>query len=432
MYKVILHHEDKQYIKIKEKTSSLPGSEVELKIGNQVETVKVKAWRQLGDNSISIPNHYGNGLVLPDDVPFEVKLEQGKVEIGPVIGILGCRRKKELTPELLQLVLMRFQSYESVNGLIFIFTEDGVMTSKRMIEGYYYSPSEKKWKQGVFPYPCAIFVNKSSMSPDMYNHFVSVIGPTVFYSQHIPKWQQYQLLSKDQWLKRYLPHTIPFTGMKSLMYMISLYGYVYFKPNQSYQGFGMYSIKLGKQGYMVKNEFNQEFIFQSGKKLYSFLMKNMQSRYYLIQKSVPYHYKNRNVDFRVYLQKDRNKKWVSPGITTKISKEGSIITNSRNRAGLIEAADGLKQLYLLSNTQSKKIQRKMVMICIAAAKLIESEGIHLGDVAFDVIVDAKLNIWLLELQGGYSVEKKKGEIPEHIFQKLLTTPFEYAKTLAGF
>ncbi|MBM6618213.1 YheC/YheD family protein [Bacillus suaedaesalsae] len=432
MFKVQLNEQGKRYIEInKEKYKEL-GRTVELQIGQCKEVLKVKKNRLIEQDVISIPTYFEKGIELPIEIPFEVKVLENTIRIGPVIGILGCRRKKDLTQELLQLILMRFVDYDSIKGLIYTFTEDSVNYYKRIIEGYYYSPTEKSWKPGIFPYPNAIFVNKDSMSSKMYNHFVQIIGNKVFYSQHLSKWVQHQLISKNHILKQYLPHTIPFKSTKGLIYMLNKYGSVYLKPNQSYQGKGMYSIKLTKRGYVVKDAFNQLTILYSWHQLSSFVMTKMYGRSYLIQQSVPFQYKNRIVDFRVYLQKDRYKKWFCPGITTRISNEESIITNSRNRAGLLEADEGFRQLFSISNEESKRIQQKMIEVCTKIASLIENEGIHLGDVAFDVIVDSNLRIWLLELQGGYSVETKKGEIPPHIFYKLLTTPLEYAKTLAGF
>lgn len=432
MVKVLLNEHGKKQIEVNKEKYKEFSRKVELQIGQYKEKLMVKKNRRLEQEVISIPANFEKGIVLPKDIPFEVKVQNDSIMIGPVIGILGCRRKQDLSQALLQLILMRFVDYESIKGLIFVFTEDSVHYDKRLIEGYYYCPSEKNWKPGIFPYPSAIFVNKDSMSRKMYQYFVQIIGDKIFYSQHLTKWLQFRLIAKDHNLKQYLPHTIPLTSKKGLIDMLKKYGSVYLKPNQSYQGKGMYSIKRTKQGYVVKNEYNQIKIFHSSYQLSSFIKKHIYGKPYLIQQSVPFQYKNRMVDFRVYLQKDKHKKWFCPGITTRISTENSIITNSRNRAGLLEAGEGFRQLFSISIEESKRIQEKMIEVCTMIATLIENEGIHLGDVAFDVIVDSNLKIWILELQGGYSVETKKGEIPPHIFYKLLTTPLQYAKTLANF
>ncbi len=66
-----------------------------------------------------------------------------------------------------------------------------------------------------------------------------------------------------------------------------------------------------------------------------------------------------------------------------------------------------------------------------AIQKYEKSGMHLGDVAADVILDNNLHLWLLELQLNYGAEKVPGMPPE-VFKEIMVTPFKYAKRLAGF
>ena len=105
-----------------------------------------------------------------------------------------------------------------------------------------------------------------------------------------------------------------------------------------------------------------------------------------------------NVDFRVVLQKDATKQWNSPGFTCKVSKENSIITNFQNRSIMLSGLEALTSIYHLSPEQAKEKEKEMVQLCESLAEAIEEKGIHLGDVAFDIIIDSNLKLWLLEIQ----------------------------------
>ena len=73
----------------------------------------------------------------------------------------------------------------------------------------------------------------------------------------------------------------------------------------------------------------------------------------------------------------------------------------------------------------------MVKLCVSLAEAIEEKGIHLGDVAFDIIIDSNLKLWILEIQIRYGVFRKK-QIEYELFYKLMVNPLYYAKALAGF
>lgn len=78
-----------------------------------------------------------------------------------------------------------------------------------------------------------------------------------------------------------------------------------------------------------------------------------------------------------------------------------------------------------------KTENEMVIIVKAAIKIYEEKGMHIGDVAADLILDTNLHLWLLELQLNYGAEKGYLILPE-LFKDILVTPFKYAKALAGF
>lgn len=110
------------------------------------------------------------------------------------------------------------------------------------------------------------------------------------------------------------------------------------------------------------------------------------------------------------LQKDETKQWGYTGFACKVSIEKSIITNAENRKTMLSGLETLGTLYHLSPEQT------MNRFCKKLAETIEEKGVHLGDVAFDIIIDSELNLWGLETQIRYRAFMKK-DVQSDLFYK---------------
>jgi hypothetical protein len=119
---------------------------------------------------------------------------------------------------------------------------------------------------------------------------------------------------------------------------------------------------------------------------------------------------------------------------TKVSKEGSIISNFKNRVDMFQGEVALQQLYHLSPHEINEMKSQISNLGIHALNLIEQSGFKLGEVAIDLIIDKDLKIWFLEVQVIFAAEKKltRGKEEQLVLPDILPTPFQYAKALAGF
>ncbi|WP_158555765.1 YheC/YheD family endospore coat-associated protein [Peribacillus glennii] len=406
-----------------------------LHFGHFRQQMEVRVVESMENESIGLSSSLSRRALIPTDIPYEVHVTGKDLHIGPVIGLMVKKHDGPIPDRFLKELEVRFKFYDNIKGLIYVFTENDIDPDYETITGYYYVPNTKArktcWQKGEFHYPGSIVINRTGISRSMYHHLKDRIGNTIFNSFSLSKWQQYQVIAKSKSLLKFVPETVLFEDMESLRKMLDLHGSVYLKAKRSKQGRGIMFVQKTGAGYLLKNEFMVEYHFQQFDKLTRYLRKQI-NQPYLIQQAVPVQFNGHNIDFRIYLQKNRNKKWVSPGITARIAKPGSIITNSRNREKVLSGTEALTTYYGLTEPQAKAMEEKMVNICKETAYLVDQEDIHYGDAAFDIIVDKKLGIWILEFQGGYSVEKKVNEIPPDIFERIVGTPFEYAKTLAGF
>lgn len=422
--------------------------------------LKVQVINKLSVNEIGLPKNLTDKYTIPKEIPYEVYFSKGELHIGPIIAhiSLGSNqfRKKSYAYNL-----PAFLDYESIKGLIITCTEDAIDIDSGVIEGYYLDPKEKNlkkaWKEGRFPLPDAIF-NHSFMSQEKVKAIQNIIGDKLFnsYLLNLDKWETWKFLSQNDTLRKNIPYTEELKNMKQLKLLLSKYGSLYLKPSNEGGGIGIMKLDKTKEGIsLVENDgkvhdFKDDVKFykflekkigginkQTARSktnnplLYQFLGKNLTTPY-IIQQAVHFKKNNRHVDFRLVLQKDSSKNWAYTGLVARIAQEGSIITNKRGRDKMIDGKKALTNLYGLDKDTAKRVQKEMTNIVTRAVEMYEKLGYHLGDVVADIALDADLNIWLLELQLYYSINGWYTEGLRDFYVAVATTPFKYAKALAGF
>lgn len=403
---------------------------INLHFGTSKEKYNVEINPSLKNDEVMIPTKI-NKFSIPSVYQYECKVVHNTFVVGPVIGIMGCRNRKYLTEDLLSKLRYRLKDSWKLKGLCFVFAENDVNPLKKEVKGYYFHQRKQVWIEGVFPLPKSVIIGKNSMSRRAYQYFTKIIGQNVFYNDHLSKWYQYKMLSEHPSLSKYVPKTKKLVNKQSFLEMINEYGAVYLKPNRSYQGIGM--IKIEKYGnvYKLKNIHGQIKLISKENVLLKYINYKMRQKY-LIQQAIPFSKEGSIIDFRLYLQKNKEKQWVSPGMMARIGKKGSIITNANHRIQVLPSHYVFARYYGLKNQQIFTLQNKITDICEKTAIYMEKHGNHLGDLAFDLIVDKEFNIWILEFQGGYGAEIKEKNMPRRLYERLMMTPLEYAKTLAGF
>lgn len=277
----------------------------------------------LKKNTVAIPMKI-KGFTIPLIKQYECMIKKDTFVIGPVIGIMGCRDSKYLTSSLLSKLIYRLKDSWKVRGLFFVFAENEVNHLKKEIKGFYYHTKKQCWIEGMFPFPNSVMMSKISMSQKSYRLFIKEIGQNVFYNAHLSKWYQHKMLSSHPTLSKNLPFTLKLSSRKSFLRMLNQFGTVYLKPNRAYQGRGIVTIERIGRAYLLKNTYGQTKILDKQEDLIRYV-KNKVKQKYLIQQAIPFSINKSRIDFRLYLQKNKEKQWVSPGIMARVGKKGSII-----------------------------------------------------------------------------------------------------------
>lgn len=390
----------------------------------------------LPDETIGIPRNFSNRYTIPTDLPYEILYKTGEFHIGPVIGHAVAGKFSNLNNETLSAYLPRLAEYDVIKGLVFICTKDSIYPNKDFIKGYYYDPKESNgnnvWKKGRFPLPNSLF-NCSSISRKQVKALQKKMGDTIFNSSwsNLDKWDLWLKLSKSNECVKYLPYTEEYRSIKDLESFLKKYSSVYLKPFCKSRGRGILNVFIteDKKEMIVIDDSMKRYCFKDYKTLDGFLAKKLMKPS-IIQQAVPFRLDDKMIDFRIILQRDQNKEWSFKGSFAKISKKGSVITNSRCREKVIDGREALISIYDMSHKEAVNTEKEMIELTKKAIEIYERDGMHIGDVAADITIDANHHIWLLELQLNHAISEES--IPPTIYKDMKTTPIRYAKALAGF
>jgi hypothetical protein len=389
----------------------------------------------LSDNTVSLPIDLKEICWLPEELPYELVVNESSIVIGPIIAMVAFKDIKKMSYSRLDILRRHFVNYEQIKGLLFVCAANSIDPKVSTIEGYYYRPKESRfktrWKYGRLPYPNAVY-KRVPIESYRYHHLISKVGDRVINSFYFLKADIVREAEKDGKFNNYFPHTEMLKNEKQLKELIDRYKSVYIKPSNGSQGIGIYKVRLDKQARInLIDRSNKVRVINSSKVLNS-LLEKWKKEEYIVQKTINQIHNNHNVDFRVYVQKNGLKKWVCQGMICRVAKKGTIVTNLKYIDKLLEGNDAIKKLFNVGFEKAKEIEEKIYDHCIGVCEEIDKKFGTYGDVAVDVIVDSNHQVWILEINKVYGYNSIRNMKNQKLLETLFSTPFDYAKALAGF
>jgi hypothetical protein len=431
-----------KWITTKEKNKIyFPNDHQKIKLGTISEKIKfhfgswskelsVQFLAELPKDTIGLSANLKNNVFIPDELVYEINLSEESVCIGPVILYLVSERFLKNLSRINE----RIEKFDPFKGLIMVSTVSGIDTRKQTIKGYYFQPSSEKrksnWKQAIFSYPGAVF-KRVSVSPKLNKHLYKVTNGRIFNSTFFNKWEMWEYLAPDDFIRSHLPDTKELNTLDEILEMLEVYESIYLKPKNGSGGKGIIQIMRADNLFQITTDTNVETnvarIDQHPSIKSVLQLKNQ----YMIQQGVPIKYHSRNVDFRMYMQKDATKQWKCSGLLARFAKPESITTNLRHLDYLLPGKEAFEQLFGLNKNGVELLEQKVINICKHACQILDQHGCY-ADIAIDLIIDEKLHIWILEMNKRYGYKSLSLIKDQKLFRKIIRNPFLYASTISGF
>ncbi|WZY01243.1 YheC/YheD family protein [Bacillus sp. FSL W7-1360] len=416
------------YFPVAYKNSATLSRKVTFHFGHWQRELEVRFKEELPENTFGLSINIIRDLFIPDDLNYDIYLKENHVHVGPVILYLVSKRMLRDLDALRE----RIENTTPFNGLILLSTPSHIDMDDKKITGYYFYPgshqTEASWKEGTFSYPDVIF-KRVPIPTEVNNDLYETLGGRLFNSTFFDKWDMWQWLAPHKTIKNHLPHTQQIHALDSIIEMLEMYPSVYLKPKHGSQGAGIIEVKKKKGSFQITDDSNTITHTDTLAK-HPVIKKVMKKKKkYLIQQGVPVSHDSRNIDFRVYMQKDHTERWTCSGMIARFSKPGSITTNLRNLDYLLHGKEALKILF--NSNDTAQLEQEIIAICKNACKHLDEHGCF-ADIAIDFIIDHNQHVWLLEMNKRYAYKSFSILEEEALFRKVIRTPFQYARSLAGF
>ena len=412
-------------------------------INDSIKIVKVGSWEKemiikvdeaLVGDIICLPTYLIGACGLPTELPCELLVCNHKIEIGPVIAMVAFRDKKEMTYKSLEKLKPRFLRYHQVNGLVFVCAANCIIPGADKIEGYCYNPNPQtargQWIFGEFPFPNVVY-KRVPIDTNRFNYLASKVGNRVINSNFFLKADLAAECEKDKEFASYFPHTEILRDEHQIRAIITKFQAAYIKPSNGSQGEGIYKVSFDQHERLKLIDRDKNIIIISNSNKLRNYLGTWRKKEYIIQEAI-HPINNKTIDFRVYVQKNGLKKWVCQGMIGRIAKIDTIITNLKYVDRVIEGQIAIQKLLHVERQEALELEQRIYDHCIGVCMEIDKRFGTYGDVAVDVIVDSSLRVWILEINKVYGYNGVKKIKNKQLLDTLYSTPFDYAKAMAGF
>ncbi|SCY22345.1 YheC/YheD family endospore coat-associated protein [Alkaliphilus peptidifermentans] len=340
----------------------------------------------------------------------------------PIIGILVPNRNKR------KKILKLYQRHHNLPLKLFAFTRAGILWEKHKIIGL--CQIGGKWEEKMFPFPHAVYNRCYNKKTTTIEHLNSIIGGEKCFNgiNWFNKWKVYNLLIKSN-LQMYIPDTFLLNEV-NLSELVKKYKMVYMKPSYGNRGKNVYRLELKENGdiHISLHSLAPRLICRKNENIQQKLDKLIGENIFIVQKGIQASLiDNKNYDIRVLVQKDINGKW---NVTTMVCRVANqLYFNTGVYESLYDAAEILDLIFPLKKTKETTIN-SINKISVNAAQVLETNMGLLGELSVDFVLDEKMNLWIIELNGKpqkniyKDINKFKHE------QLIYRRPIEYAYYLS--
>ncbi|XMB87157.1 YheC/YheD family protein [Mycoplasmatota bacterium WC44] len=387
----------------------------------------------LPKDTISIQKKLLDSFSMPDHLLYELKVEGINLNIGPIIGFVPVVRKELLHERNLERYKEYMKNYSDINGLVYMFAANSVNFENQTIDGFYYDPIDDMWKEGVFPFPNAIY-RKTGFSQSILDGLTTTLGDRIFNSYFFDKWELWNCLSTTPHISKYLPYTEKLQTIDQVDKMLEKYGSVYLKQRAGQKAKGIVKLHKSEEGYHFVYRLRGEKIINNNNEAEKFIKELNIKKNYVVQQAIAVkQYDERNFDFRVILQKDNTKEWKCPGIIGRFGKKGSIATNFLLDGFSLNGIESLKKAFNLNKRKAFVKEQEIIRVCKEACDLLNEKMGQYGDLGIDVMIDENLKVWILEINKLHDHKfPLYGLDDTQMYYKVISNPILFAKRLGGF
>ncbi|WP_147535605.1 putative amidoligase domain-containing protein [Bacillus marasmi] len=381
--------------KIRLKHDLTEGSTTYICAGNRITeaTIRPYPFTFRNSNIIQLSKALKESLLLPMDWNPKISLVNGVITLGPIIGILAQRPFDRQTTYFHHIERLATEK----QMLVYVFEPKDIDWNQQIIKG------ETSKGQGIFPFPAVIYdrlvVGKKDPIIDriraklQHVYHIPFINPTKLSILTRNKWETHKLLYEKH--EKILPDACLLQDTGDLIEKLNEYGEIYLKPVGGSLGKGILRVIRRPTGIFLLNiKEKKTYHLQTNEQLLSFVAPLMKEQTYLIQEGIRRkQYRGKNLEIRVYMQKNGQHKWFRTGMVTRLTAEDVMTEDTEINLRLSKV---LKLLYE-DPSERRSITQKLGNIARSIVTTIENNVGTFGEMAVDLCIDQYNSIKLLEV-----------------------------------
>lgn len=405
--------------------------------GQRKQNVKVQISLNIDANTLKISKKILEYLLIPLDVFYQIIIQDNCINIGPIIGLLITKKNCDFTKYRLKRLLLYTLYYEKFNGLICIFSWEGIDFKSKVIKGYYFkydnSTESGFWKKGTIPLSDVIY-NRTLVSRLKIQKLKEIVNNKLFNSLHINKLEFWNMAKKSKLVSNNIPDTKLLSSIEDLDIMLEKYDYVYLKPVSSSLARGIIRVHKSEGNYCFQvNDNPYPVVISSGETAFNYFNRIKHKQQYLVQRGInSIKFENRYIDFRIIMQKNETLEWKCTKIVAKIGKQNGICSNFMEDGYALTFEEVFIKVLKLGDKEIYNIKNKLINLCNNLCKMLDETGENFGDIGIDAAIDDKLNIWILEANTRHDHKIVLSLNDKQSFREIKSNTIKYAVALSSF
>ncbi|PFA62594.1 hypothetical protein CN378_20445 [Bacillus sp. AFS015802] len=308
---------------------------------------------------------------------FTISAPKNRPDI-PVIGIVSGKEGRSKYRGNFELFRAIQQDVEGAGGICFVFSPQDVIGDS--IGGIMYNHLLHKWVRCQFPVPSVIYNRvpsrhaEQNQSYEKLLHFIKKHKIPFFNPHFFNKWEIYELLSKNEGIKTYLPRTAVVTDEESFTHFLGTHKKVYVKHALASQGKGIRLIEIDPRGRVLCKSIKKMERFVSISRLHQTYSEWFTGDQWIMQEAIACKtLRDHRYDFRI-LVLHTGEDFRLIGIGVRMSQRQEVTTH-------VPAGGKIISLKEVADAETKKEISRIVQIC--GEELAKSFG-YIGEFSIDL------------------------------------------------
>ncbi|SDW00649.1 YheC/D like ATP-grasp [Alicyclobacillus hesperidum] len=216
------------------------------------------------------------------------------------------------------------------------------------------------------------------------------------------KWLLYRFFARHMSARKHLPTTRKYNE-KALAAMLQAYGAVYIKPAAGSRGRGVMKVWKRQSRVIVQHTVHKPIAFNTLGEACTYIKRLQGDQVYIVQQAIHLlHVEGRPMDVRVMMQRERpGGKWLYSGMVAKVAGPHSIVTNVALSRGAVMSVDRALRQAGWTTERTEHMKSRLIELAHEWAKHFDTYQPY-RELGFDIAIDTRGRIWLLEENTGPS------------------------------